>query len=49
MLEGEDARATAESLRAQFKIKASIYRQGPGSAQVMIEENAAHPGRKSRS
>lgn len=50
LLEGEDARATAESLRAQFDLGASARgRQGPGSAHVMIEENAANPGRKSRS
>lgn len=49
LLQGEDARATAESLRSQFAPVASVGRHGPGSAQVMIEENAANPRRKSRS
>lgn len=53
LLQVEDARATAESLRAQFAAPQApgvpVGRQGPGSAQVMIEENAANPGRKSRS
>src|SRR5215469_7915388 len=44
MLEAEDARVSAESLRTQF-----AERHGPGSAHVMIEEDAANPRRKSRS
>src|SRR5450755_1225408 len=42
-LEGEDARAAAESLRAQFSAAPSITRHGPASCQVMIEKNAANP------
>jgi hypothetical protein len=49
LLEAEDARAAAESLRAQFEPKAALGRHGPGSAHAMIEENAANPRRKSRS
>jgi hypothetical protein len=48
-LEGQEARAAAESLRAQFEPDASLRRHGPASSQVMIEENAASPRRKSRS
>jgi len=48
-LEGDEARSTAESLRAQFQSTASVDRQGPGSSHVMIEGNAANSGRKSRS
>ena len=48
-LEGEEARAAAESLRAQFEPTTPIDRHGPRSSQVMIEENAANPRRKSRS
>jgi hypothetical protein len=48
-LEGQEARAAAESLRAQFEPAGAVHRHGPGSSQVMIEENAASPGRKSRS
>ena len=49
LLEAEDARATAESLRAQFEPKPAVNRHGPGSAHAMIEENAANSRRKSRS
>jgi len=49
LLESEDARATAESLRAQFEPKPAVKRHGPGSAHAMIEENAANSRRKSRS
>src|ERR1041385_962740 len=51
-MEGEEARAVAESLRAQFEPATPIDRHGPGSSavsQAMIEENAANPRRKSRS
>jgi hypothetical protein len=48
-LEGEEARAAAETLRAQFEPATPIDRHGPRSSQVMIEENAANPRRKSRS
>ena len=48
-LEGEEARAAAESLRAQFQPAPQVRRHGPASSQVMIEENAASPRRKSRS
>src|SRR5262245_51057657 len=48
-LEGQEARAAAESLRAQFEPASTVHRHGPGSSQVMIEENAATPRRKSRS
>ncbi len=47
-LEGEEARAAAESLRAQFAPE-PVRRHGPASSQVMIEENAAPSRRKSRS
>jgi hypothetical protein len=48
-LEAEDARAVAESLRAQFEPDASVTRHGPTSAHAIIEENATHSRRKSRS
>src|SRR5436305_11153364 len=47
-LESDEARATAESLRAQFESKASVDRQGPGLSHVILEANAANSGRKSR-
>ncbi len=47
-MEGEDARAVAESLREQFAAAHSITRHGPASSHVMIEKNAANPRRKSR-
>ena len=47
-MEGEDARAAAESLRAQFAPEA-VIRHGPASSHVMIEKNAANSRRKSRS
>ena len=47
-MDGEDARAAAESLREQFAAP-PITRHGPASSHVMIEENAPNPRRKSRS
>jgi len=47
-LEGEEASKAAESLREQLTPVTQIKR-GPISSQVMIEENAANPRRKSRS
>ena len=47
-MEGEDARAAAETLRGQFAAAPSITRHGPASSHVMIEKNAARPRRKSR-
>ena len=47
-LEGEEASKAAESLRDQLTPVTQIKR-GPISSQVMIEENAANPRRKSRS
>jgi hypothetical protein len=47
-MEGEDARAAAESLREQFAPAPPISRHGPVSSHVMIEKNAANPRRKSR-
>ena len=47
-MEGEDARAAAETLREQFAAAPSITRHGPASSHVMIEKNAANPRRKSR-
>ena len=47
-MEGEDARAAAESLREQFAAAPPITRHGPASSHVMIEKNAANPRRKSR-
>src|SRR5438552_13572115 len=41
-LEGDEARATAESLRAQFEPGAPVRRHGPASSHVMIEGNAAN-------
>jgi hypothetical protein len=46
-LEGEEARAAAESLREQFTA-APVLRHGPASSHVMIEKNAANSRRKSR-
>ena len=48
-LEGEEARAAAESLRAQFQPDGTVHRHGPASSHVMIDRNAANPRRKSRS
>ena len=47
-MDGEDARAAAETLREQFAAAPSITRHGPVSSHVMIERNAANPRRKSR-
>ena len=47
-IEGEGARAAAESLREQFAPAPSVTRHGPASSHVMIERNAANPRRKSR-
>ena len=47
-MEGEDARAAAESLREQFEADPSITRHGPVSSHVIIEKNAANPRRKPR-
>jgi len=47
-LEGEEASKAAESLREQLTPVTQIKR-GPLSSQVMIEENAPNPRRKSRS
>ncbi len=47
-IEGDDARAAAESLREQFAPAPSVTRHGPASSHVMIERNAANPRRKSR-
>src|SRR3954453_20925844 len=47
-LEGEEAREAAETLRDHLTPVTQIKR-GPVSSQVMIEENAANPRRKSRS
>src|SRR3954452_16332959 len=47
LLEGEEARVTAESLREQFAAP-PLKRHGPASSHVMIEENAANSRRKSR-
>ena len=46
-LEGEEALAAAEGLRAAFA-SPQVRRHGPSSSQVMIEDNGAHPRRKSR-
>src|SRR4051812_12347269 len=48
-MEGDDARAAAESLREHFDASTPITRHGPATSQVMIEKNAANPRRKSRS
>src|SRR5512140_3570567 len=48
-MEGEEARAAAETLREQFGDATSIVRHGPASSHVMIEKNAANSRRKSRS
>lgn len=51
-LESEEAKAAAETLRAQFDTE-PVKRQGPGSAQLVIcgtvEMDAANSRRKSRS
>jgi hypothetical protein len=49
ILEGEDARAAAERLRLQFDPGRTVSRRGPVPAHAIIEENAAHSRRKSRS
>src|SRR5215470_4305307 len=41
-MEGEDAKAAAESLREQFATGPSVTRHGPVSSHVMIEKNAAN-------
>lgn len=46
-MEGEEARAAAESLREHFKAP-PVVRHGPASSHVMIEKNAANSRRKSR-
>jgi hypothetical protein len=46
MLEGEEAKAAAETLREQFA--PPVKRHGPASTHVMIEKNAANSRRKSR-
>ena len=53
-LEAEDAKAVAESWRAQVSPAAAIKRRGPNAAralerQAMIEGNGANPRRQSRS
>lgn len=48
-LESEEAKAVAESLRAQFEPATGVSRHGPASAHVMIEKNAANPRRNTRS
>ncbi|HWB82702.1 MAG TPA: hypothetical protein VG675_01095 [Bryobacteraceae bacterium] len=48
-LEGEEARAAAESLQAHYAPERPVSRRGPAPAHVMIEENGANPRRKSRS
>jgi hypothetical protein len=48
-LEGEDAKAVAESLRAQVEPDNGVSRHGPVSAQAIIEMNATNTRRKSRS
>ena len=46
-VEGDEARAAAESLREQFA-KPPVSRHGPASSPVMIDKNAANSRRKSR-
>jgi len=48
-LEAGEARVAARRLRAQAAAGEPVERYGPISSHVMIEENAAHPRRKSRS
>jgi hypothetical protein len=47
-MESDDARAAAQGLREHFAGARSITRHGPASSHVMIEQNAANSGRKSR-
>src|SRR3954466_6085724 len=47
-LEGDEARAAAESLRAKFESTAPVSRQGPGSSNMLVVGNG-NSGRKSRS
>jgi hypothetical protein len=47
-MEGEEAKAAAESLREQFAAAPSVARHGPVSCHVMIDKNAANSRRKSR-
>src|SRR5580704_9190074 len=48
MLEGEDAQALAESLRAQFQGPVDISRHGPAAARALAGKMSGR-GRKSRS
>jgi len=47
-LEGEEARAAAETFRERYAAMPAVTRHGPASSQVMIEKDAASPRRKSR-
>jgi hypothetical protein len=49
LMEAEDARAVAESLRAQYRRAEPISRQGPAGAKAMAEKATVNSGRKSRS
>jgi hypothetical protein len=47
-LEGEDARLTAESLRAQFDSAPPLRRHGPSSARAIVPIDAPAASRRSR-
>ncbi|MBZ5624912.1 MAG: hypothetical protein LAQ69_40350 [Acidobacteriia bacterium] len=49
MMQAEDARTVAESLRAQFEQAVPISRQGPDAAKIMSGKTAGDAGRRSRS
>src|SRR5713226_8926228 len=49
MMEAEDARTVAESLRAQFVHGDPISRQGPAASKIMAGKGAGNTGNKSRS
>jgi len=48
MMEAEDARKVAESLRTQYRQAAPILRQGPAGAKTLADKTAGTSGRKSR-
>jgi hypothetical protein len=48
MMEAEDARKVAESLRTQYRQAGPISRQGPAGAKTLADKTAGSSGRKSR-
>jgi hypothetical protein len=48
MMEAEDARKVAESLRTQYRQAGPISRQGPAGTKTLADKTAGTSGRKSR-